>query len=371
MKHMARAVWSVIFILGLVSSPSASGGVPVVFLNPGAPGDVFFQPMTDFMQAAAEDLGFELDVYYGNRNHVLIDENVEKLFSRKKLPRYVLGMNARGGGESFLARAEAAGVETVFINQGFLEEDQKNVGRPGEKYTRWLFEYLPNDTQAGYVLAKKLIQVAVQDGLVDGDGMVNVIAVSGHEASPASILREKGLQEAVAEFSNTRLRQVVHADWKQDRAKELSKRLMQRYPDTAVVWSASDAMAEGVLESLNELGKRPGTDVLIGGVDWTARALELVKEGEFTVSVGGHFMDGGWALVMLYDAMHGVEVPRSSLSRFFSLTRTNIYSYHSAFDASDWRKIDFTKFSKYLNPTLEKYNFGLEAVLDQVEVLRP
>jgi len=40
------------------------------------------------------------------------------------------------------------------------------------------------------------------------------------------------------------------------------------------------------------------------------------------------------------------------------------------FGASDWKKIDFTKFSKHLNSTLEKYDFGLEAVLDQMETFQ-
>nr|WP_321260100.1 ABC transporter substrate-binding protein [uncultured Pseudodesulfovibrio sp.] len=348
----------------------ASDKVSVAFLNPAAQGDVFFQLLTDFMQAAADDLGFDLDVYYGGRNHVLIDENVKTLFSRDTLPQYIIGMNARGAGEPLLAQAEAAGIKTVFINQSFLGAERKSAGRPGEKFTQWLFEYLPDDTHAGYLLAKKLIEKASKRGMIDADGMINIIAVSGHETSPASLLREEGLREALAEFPNARLRQIIHAGWKPDRARELSQRLLRRYPDTSVVWSASDAMGAGVAEGVRELGKNPGLDILIGGVDWTQRAQELIEKGDFTVSVGGHFMDGAWALVMMYDAMHGIAVPRASQSHFSSLTARNIFEYRKHFGVSDWRKIDFTKFSKSLNPTLEYYDFGLEAVLDQMEALQ-
>ncbi|WP_281760526.1 ABC transporter substrate-binding protein [Pseudodesulfovibrio nedwellii] len=370
MRNLIRTVCVFIFLFGMSAPSNASDKVSVAFLNPAAQGDVFFQLLTDFMQAAADDLGFDLDVYYGGRNHVLIDENVKALFSRDTLPQYIVGMNARGAGELLLAQAEAAGIKTVFINQSFLGEERKSAGRPGEKYTHWLFEYLPDDTHAGYLLARILIEKASRAGLVDADGMINIIAVSGHETSPASLLREEGLREALAEYPNARLRQIIHAGWKPDRAKELSQRLLRRYPDTSVVWAASDAMGAGVAEGVRELGKHPGSNILIGGVDWTRHAQELLGKGDFAVSVGGHFMDGAWALVMMYDAMHGIAVSRASQSHFSSLTARNIVEYKKHFGVSDWRKIDFTKFSKYLNPTLKYYDFGLEAVLDQMETLQ-
>ena len=354
----------------LCSSAGAARNVSVAFLNPGSRADVFFGPMIQFMQAAAEDLGFDLEVYYGDRSHVLIDENVKKLFSQERKPDYVIGMNARGAGEDLLDRAEAAGVKTIIINQGFLEEARKQVGRPGEKYSMWLFDYLPDDTHAGYLLGKTLIENALANGLVDSKGMVHVIAVSGHEASTASVLREAGLKKAVEEIPQALLLQMVHANWKKDTARELTLRLLDRYPSTTVIWSASDAMGEGVSDALRKKGRRPGKDVLVGGIDWTVRAQEMVESGEFTVSVGGHFMDGARALVLLYDFIHGVDIPRSNQSHFSSLTAENIAQYRQLFEAHDWRKIDFMKFSKYTNTNLKEYDFSLEAVLRQVKGVR-
>lgn len=349
-------------------APALAGEKPlVVFANPGGKGDAFFQLMTDFMQVAADDLGFELDVYYGDRNHVLIDENVEAIFKRRPLPDYIIGMNARGSGERLLQLAEFAGVKTVFVNQSFLGEARDRMGYPGERFKLWLFEFLPNDVHSGYLLAKTLIDEALERGLTDSDGMVNVLAISGHETSAASILREEGLKQAVAENAKVRLRQVVHAGWKRDRAREQAKGLLERYPETTVIWSASDKMALGACEGVRESGRKPGTHILTGGVDWANLALNMVENGDFTVTVGGHFMDGAWALVMLYDLIHGSELPRPEKSTFSSITRDNIGSYRSNFNTGNWHKIDFTRFSKHANPKLERYEFGLDAVLKQLE----
>lgn len=341
--------------------------IVVAFANPGGKGDPFFQPMEDFMRAAADDLGFELVTYYGDRNHVVIDESVKKIFRSSPLPDYVVGMNARGSGQQLLDLAEANGVKTVLINQGFLGEKKVRVGDPGTRYSQWLFEYLPDDVNAGYLLGKRLILDAVAHGLTGPDGMVNLVAISGHETSPASTLREKGLRQAVAEHPRAKLLQTAHAGWKRDRATDLTSGLLRRYPDVTVVWSASDVMALGVVDGMRTLGMEPGRDLLTGGIDWAAPGMDSVAAGIFDATVGGHFMDGAWALVMLYDVLHGVEVAPSSKSRFSTLTAKNVNIYRDRFEAGDWGQIDFRRFSRYLNPDMKEYDFSLDAVLRQFE----
>lgn len=366
-KAMCMAV-SLLACALLLAAPAQASDKPLVaFANPGGKGDAFFQLMTDFMQAAANDLGFELEVYYGDRNHVLIDENITAIFNKSPLPDYIIGMNARGSGERLLEMAELTGIKTVFVNQSFLGEARGRAGYPGENFKHWLFEYLPDDVHSGYLLARTLIEEALAKGLTDANGRVQILAISGHDASPASVLREEGLKKAVAEYPSAMLRQVVHASWKRNLAREQTKGLVSRYPEISVIWAASDKMALGVCEGLRELGKQPGGQILTGGVDWASLAMNMVENGDFTVTVGGHFMDGAWALVMLYDIIHGSRLPRPDKSTFSGITKKNIASYKANFNTGNWDKIDFTRFSKHANPELEHYEFGLDAVLKQFE----
>ena len=60
-------------------------------------------------------------------------------------------------------------------------------------------------------------------------------------------------------------------------------------------------MALGAMEGVVAAGKSPGKDVFIGGLNWDPPALDKVKDGALVTTVGGHFMIGGWALVLLYD----------------------------------------------------------------------
>lgn len=337
----------------------------VVFVSPGEEHDAFFGLMNDFMRAAAADLGFDLVTYYGHRNHVVIDENVKAIFKRNPLPDYIIGMNARGSGKALLDLAEKHGVKTVFVNQSFLGDQRKMMGHPGGIYKEWLFEYLPDDSHAGYILAKALIEKARARGLKDENGKINVVGISGQPASSASILREKGLRRAIAEYPDVRLLQLSHAGWKRDKARDISKRILDRYPEIAVIWSASDLMGVGISDGIREFGKVPGRDVLTGGVDWAAFALDMVANNEFVCTVGGHFMDGAWAMVMLYDYMHGIKLPDESTSHFSLITSENVKAFRNRFGTGNWGQIDFREFSKHHNPKLKKYEFGLEGVLKQ------
>jgi len=368
-KILKKVLFAVLLCTSLLLSASFAVAVEkplVAFANPASKTDAFWELVTSFMQAAADDLGFELKVYYADRNHVLIDENVNSIYSQEPRPDFVIGMNARGSGTAMLELGEATGIKTVFINQSFLTNDRTLMGLPGERYKNWLFEYLPDDVHSGYLLAKTLIDDAFARGLTDTNGMLQIVGVTGHELSSASILRVQGLKKAVAEYPNVVLDQLVKADWKRDRAHDLALGLIGRYPEIGVFWSASDVMSMGVIDAIGELGKVANKDILTGGVDWANSALPLVKGDVMTASVGGHFMDGGWALVMLYDLIHGEEVPPMSLSRFSVLTKGNVDIYSDRFGGNDWSQIDFRKFSKHLNPKVKEYDFGLEAVLNQV-----
>ncbi|WP_319470331.1 ABC transporter substrate-binding protein [uncultured Pseudodesulfovibrio sp.] len=344
--------------------PAEAGRPLVVFANPAAQGDVFFQPLTDFMQAAADDLGFELETYYGNRNHVIIDDNVQAIFKRDPLPDYVIAMNARGSGMTLLEKAKETGVKVAFINQGFLGEQRDLVGLPGEKYPNWLFEFLPDDTHAGWLLASTLIKTAKTGNM---GSKIQITAISGHESSAASTLRERGLKKALAEHPSATLNQTVHAGWKREQARKLAGALLKRYPETDILWSASDLMALGICDAVRAAHATPGKDILIGGVDWADFALDMVEEGAFTATVGGHFMDGGWALVMLYDHIHGIRIPATSTSHFSVITADNVEQYRRHFGTNRWGEIDFRRFSRHLNPQLKQYDFGLEAVLRQLQ----
>lgn len=80
-------------------------------------------------------------------------------------------------------------------------------------------------------------------------------------------------------------------------------------------------------------------------------------------------MEGSWVLILMYDYLKGHDFKGESIdmrSEMYALTRKNVDVYLELFGSLDWGKIDFTKFSKFLNPKLEKYPFHLKSILQQL-----
>ena len=358
----------VLFIFGQQFSAFGKSTPSVVFLNPGAKEDIFFKLMTTFMQSAADDLNIDLEVIYCDRNHIKLGNEGRKLLERKKLPEYLLLINEKNAGAKILPIANAKGVKILLFNEGILPDEKQIYGAPGLIYKNWFFEYLPDDFQAGYLLAKNLIDNALAMGLVDKKGVLNIAGISGNFKTGSSSLRVQGLKKAISEYSNVVIKQIAPGYWETQKAKVITQGFMNRYPDITVFWTASDGMALGVKQGIESQGKIPGKDILIGGIDWADFAIDLVRDGSFTSSVGGHYMDGAWSLVMLYDYHFGQPLEiKSGKSKFSALTKMNIEFYQTRFGSMNWSAIDFSKFSKVKNPDLKKYRFGLDEILKQLE----
>jgi ABC-type sugar transport system substrate-binding protein len=328
----------------------------VAFLNPADTTDAFFGTMVAFMERAAEVMRIELEVVEANRSPAKLREQARALVARPTPPEYLLLTNEEGLAVEVLPRADARGIKTLLMNEGLMVPDRQVLGNPGERYTSWLGELVPDDRAAGHLLAKCLISTA-RGG---SNGPVAMAALGGSFTS-SSLLRINGLRQAVAESEGVALREVVAANWEIDRARDETAKLLQRHPDLRVVWSASDHMAMGAVDALTAAGKIAGAHVVVGGIDWAPFVFEKLRKGVFAASVGGHFLDGAWALVLLYDHHHRPGPPSQVKSQLALATRDNADRFERILTRRP--VIDFLRFSKVENPGLEKYNFSVDAVL--------
>lgn len=185
-----------------------------------------------------------------------------------------------------------------------LQDDKDVVGAPCGEYKYCIGHMFPNDVQAGHDLALALIN---ESRGKFPDKTVELIAVSGSRDSAAAIDRNNGLERAVSDTPNTQLHQIVFAGWDPQDAQVRTTALLKRYPQTSVLWAASDAMALSMASAAKALGRTPGKDIFIGGVDWSDAGLAAVQQGDLVASLGGHFMEGGWVMVLLHDFHHGLD----------------------------------------------------------------
>ncbi|MFK7827044.1 MAG: ABC transporter substrate-binding protein [Oligoflexales bacterium] len=356
-------------IISLTLAAKNPDKINLTFLNPSHVDSDFWNTVTSFMKSASKDLGINIRVHYAStdRRHMENYFDLKKDIAANKIPDYLVMAYIRGGAsEKIIKMALEANIKVFIFNTDVPDEDRKKIGKPRGKFSNWIGHMFPDDEKAGYDLAEILIKKARKGA---ANGKIEVVGISGDRLSTAAHLRNKGLRSAVRN-NKQELRQVIYADWEKVNATKKTQVLIKRYPKVQVFWSASDFMSLGIVEGIKNSGKIPGKQILTGGVDWMPDALNAIRDGKMTASIGGHFMEGGWVMVMLYDYHNGKDFAESegirTESKMGIIHQDNISDYLKYFKDSNWDKIDFKKFSKVLNPNIKKYDFSLDTILNQL-----
>lgn len=348
----------------------------VTFINPGIsesnnPTGTFWLSVSASMRAAAEDLGVDLEIIYSERNHLLMQRQARDLAARPDPPDYAIVVNEKLAADEMVRVLDRAGIKVFVLLNAFSGDQAKEMGRPREKYRLWIGSLVPDNQAAGYTIAKRIIEKAMQAGLYAVDGRIHLVAITGDYVTPAAIDRNIGLELAVKEYPKVELEQVFVGEWSKDKAKYQTQGALKRYPEISALWAANDPMALGAIEAIVESGRTPGKDILVGGLNWDAPALEKIRDGAMVTSVGGHFMAGAWALVLLYDYHHGKDFANGGAqlqyTLFGALDRENVGQYLRQFGDTDWRKVDFTRFSRMRHPEAKEYTFDLEGLYRNTE----
>lgn len=363
---MKRFILIIIFSFNInLCIASESAPLHFALIIPVESDDAFWSLNEAFALAVAKDLGFKLSIFNGKSSKKHMLNNLQK--AAELGVDAVIFSNSEAVAPKFIAKAEILKMPILLFNVGIGSEQSNNTSKPQQYFKYWLASLMPDDYQAGYLLAKSLIWQARLKGLTNEKGIIEVVAINGTIGNGPSIQRLAGLQAAVREEEDSKMIQVVYADWEQEKAIYQTKRLNQRYPEATVFWGASDLIAIGVYQALKEQGLQQGTDYVTGGIDWTTQGLNALERGEISTSVGGHFMDAGWASIILYDHFKGDLAPESHVthyqSQFMDITQTDVKALLNQLDKKSWANIDFHQYSKFHNKKLKRYPLNPKLIL--------
>lgn len=344
----------------------------VLFINPQKKELEFWREITGFLQVAAESLGVQLQIVYGEGDPLRAAKLAKDLTQSDVKPDYLMHVLGMGFGHRTLQLSEDAKIKSFTFNSDILPADETLVSLPRRKYPHWIGHMIPDDTRAGKRLGEFLIHTALHQHAIAADDKVHIIALSGASNSSSSQQRRKGLMEAIASEPKAVLDQSIFSGWERNQAQFKTCILFDRHPNAQVIWAVSDLLALGARDCLTQKAQETAPrNVLIGGVDGIPEALDAIRKGELAATLSGHFMEAAWALVLLYDYHHGIDFiddPGIRYSQLQLINQANIDLYSPLFVRHNWRQIDFKKFSKAANPQLKTYDFSMDKVLDAMTV---
>lgn len=366
-ENLRRRRWLPLLLAGWFACGAVNATtMKVAFLAPDPEGSSpHWDRIVQLMRAAAEDLQIELQVAYSKTNTYSNRKDGLALISGAEKPDYFISGYWSGATASLLAHAERVGVRSFFISSAVVPEDREALGRPREKYRHWLGQMTPDEHRGGYDLAERLVSRAGRNA-----DTVHVIALEGFGDTSADVERSGGMKAYLAEQSGVVLDQTLLAEWSRETARASLAEVLNPGSPVSVIWSAADTMALGAVEAARAAGKTPGKDIFIGGFDWSLEGVKAVSAGDMEVTLGGHFLEGAWALVLLHDYHHGRDFASDLGVEFRTplepLTADDAQAYLDIMVDKDWSEVDFRRFSKVHNPGLERYQWPLKQVFAQL-----
>lgn len=330
----------------------------VVFLNPGLSSETFWVSYAHFMQAGAKDLGLDLRVRYSERdNQVTLAHAREALLGTER-PDYLVLVNEQYVGPQIMRMAQGSGVKLLIVSSALTPDQVQLLDAYND--TGLIGTMVADDEQAGYLMLTDLLR---QHRSAAPGTTLDLLAFSGAKTTPVAQLRVQGMQRALAEHPEVRLRQLVYGEWSHQRAFEQASQLFKRYPQTALVWSANDEMALGAMQALQDSGRVPGKDVLFSAANSSPQILAARLDGRLSTLVAGHFTLGGWAMVLIHDEAKGVDIDARG-------GRNRQQALFQLIDAAQARRlsgplpsVDFRALSAVGKPASYRYPFSLQLLL--------
>ena len=359
----------VLITLILLALPAWADPVRVSFINPGKQGERFWDMVTATMQAAADDLNIELNVYYAQRNRIRMQSIGQELLQGTALPDYLVLVNEEQAAEELVKMANKKQVHTLLLLNDFFGNQLTRMGKPREKYRFWLGSITPDNYRAGYRMADRIIKQAKQSF----GSPVHFLAIAGDKVTPASILRNEGMLKRVQSDPEVILDRLLYANWNARDAQVMTERYLQWAERNNIqlraLWAANDPIAEGAIKALRDKQMKPGETVYLAGLNWSPEGLDMVKNGDLVLTDGGHFLAGAWSMVLLKDHADGFDfVQQGARVRFpmSAIDQSNIQRFLQVFSDQNWQKVDFSAFSQRHNPNHQQYAFELDQLLKAV-----
>ena len=301
----------------------------------------FWNRYVAFTKTGAEQLGAKLVILNADNKP---DNMVQ--FTQDLVARRVDGIISVGYWSSApptIAFARRANIPVV------IADSYPDFAPQSEKAPNYIAFVGPSDLDAGYHMGRALL-----DGLKPGPNGKKVIGVvNGTPGTSVAIDRRKGLDQAIKEAGadTVTISGEVQGNFTRDEAMTAFQSLYQGHGEIKGVFSANDPMAMGVIAALERAGKAPGQDVIVVGMDLNGSNVDAVKAGKQVFDIGGHWLQGGIGLLIMYDYLHGSKIPADQANfklKLLPMTQADVPRFEKDFPGGQ-PNFDFKAHSKVYN----------------------
>jgi ABC-type sugar transport system substrate-binding protein len=254
----------------------------------------FWQAYLAFVNDGAKQLGITINAVSADTNEQKQVADIQNLISQG-VDGLIITPQSTAVAPQLLKMIQDAKIKVVVVDRypGYDPGTNKDAD-----YVAFLG---PNDVQAGKGIAEALIAAG-------GD---KILALGGLNGSSVAEGRKQGLDEGIAAKSGTLVQYVAAGETQELGLTNAESMLQAHTAGTAnSFWCYNDNLCIGAIKAAKNAGR--SGEFKFGGMDLTPDAIAAITDGSYTVSFGGHWLQGGFGLIALYDALNG-KAPKTAL----------------------------------------------------------
>src|SRR6476660_5692615 len=164
---------------------------------------------------------------------------------------------------------------------------------------------------------------------VGGKPTADIVILEGAPASPTSIDRVRGFEDAISNFPDVRIVRKIRGDYLREPAKRVAHELLSEGVRFDAVLAANDEMGLGMISALDEAGVR----TTVASVNAIPEAITAIKEGKLLATIDFNAKDiASIATEALLRHLRGESVPNEIMLPVQVVDRANCEQWDKSFE---------------------------------------
>lgn len=275
-KLLLTTIVLLLFVLSCSSSNNTdSTSTPKITKKDGSPikiawiGKTLNNPwwvsVADFAQREADMMGVELSIALP-QEEVDLEKQVAMVESaiQQNVDAIIISTTSSDGIVPAIKKAKDAGIKIINFDTRISDKSIIDV-------------YVGADDVAGAYKAGKYICEQL-----NGRGEVGLI--TGLLAQSTGVDRRAGFLKAVSEYPNIKVVAESTAEWRSDKAADVTANMLTANPNIKAIFACNDQMAVGMVSAAKAAGKQP-EDLILVGYDGILDSINLMVDGDLDADV--------------------------------------------------------------------------------------
>lgn len=281
-----------------------SGQTEIVLIQKALDDTDFWTSITQGGEMAAVEYDAALTVTGPAREQDIALQNEMILEAISQQPdAIVLAPGSSGDTLPFARKIEEAGIALILLDSTMEEEAGTAV-------------VATDNFQLGYKMGNYMKQFVEED---------TVIGIVGHvEGSSTALGREAGFRAGLGE-AESQVAEVVFCDSVTEKASELTRELLEKYPDMNMIVGLNEYSAVGAARAVLELGL--SDQICMAGIDSSVEQIQLLEAGVYeALAIQKPFNMGYLGVEAAVRTARGEKVEENIDSGSELITKENMYT---------------------------------------------